>query len=645
MNDRIIVGGSSRFKDQYGRTLILRGVNLGGGAKTPASPAFAPGGAAFFDHRRVTFVGRPFPLEEADEHFSRLRAWGFTFIRWLVTWEAIEHSGPGVYDEAYLDYVQAAAAKAGEYGLRLCIDPHQDAWSRFSGGDGAPGWTLEAVGFDLTRFQETGAAVLPGASGASLPAMIWTTNTTKLAAATMFTLFFGGDDFAPHARVDGEPAGEYLQRRYLAAIGELARRLRGLPAVVGYGVMNEPQAGFIGWADLHEPGGAVKLGASPGPFQAMLLGAGFPREVDVWERRVMGPRLIGRRTLNPNGARAWRDGCDCVWRRNGVWDAAEDGTPRLLRPDHFSRVRGRPVDFSRDYFYPFAVRFARSLRSIDPAAAIFIETDFPHPPPPWRQDDPDRIVYAPHWYDGPVLFRKRYNRFLGYDRRAGRLVFGRRAIRRSYAAQLRRFTEEAAGRLRGAPVIVGEFGIPFDLDGGRAYRTGDWRACLAALDRGFCAVEDALASAALWHYAPDNTNAEGDRWNGEDLSIFSRDQQEDPEDADSGGRALPAAVRPYARAVAGEPLSMSFDFRRRVFRFSFRHDPAVAAPTEIFVPRLHYPRGCRVKVSDGVCEFGPGPGLASYRHTTALAVHSLELAPPGRAPAPPFPPVFRILQV
>jgi hypothetical protein len=31
------------------------------------------------DHASVTFVGRPFPLEEAHEHFCRLRRWGLTF--------------------------------------------------------------------------------------------------------------------------------------------------------------------------------------------------------------------------------------------------------------------------------------------------------------------------------------------------------------------------------------------------------------------------------------------------------------------------------------------------------------------------------------------------------------------------------------
>jgi hypothetical protein len=134
----------------------------------------------------------------------------------------------------------------------------------------------------------------------------------------------------------------------------------------------------------------------------------------------------------------------------------------------------------------------------------------------------------------------------------------------------------------------------------------------------------------LWNYAPDNTNELGDRWNGEDLSIFSRDQQHDPDNIHSGGRAIRAAVRPYPCCTAGEPLLMRFDYRRRRFTFQYRHDPAVQAPTEIFVPALHYPNGCHVEVSDGHYQLDLDQGLLRYWHSPAQEVHTVKIRPRGK---------------
>jgi hypothetical protein len=147
------------------------------------------------------------------------------------------------------------------------------------------------------------------------------------------------------------------------------------------------------------------------------------------------------------------------------------------------------------------------------------------------------------------------------------------------------------------------------------------------MDRTLCALDDALLSGTLWNYTADNRNDRGDLWNGEDLSIFSRDQQRDPGDLNSGGRALEAVVRPYARAVAGEPLRMHFDRRRRVFELAFRHDPRVSAPTEIFVPAYQYPHGYRVTVSDGFFEAIPAQQTLAYRHGAERETHTLRIRP------------------
>jgi hypothetical protein len=130
----------------------------------------------------------------------------------------------------------------------------------------------------------------------------------------------------------------------------------------------------------------------------------------------------------------------------------------------------------------------------------------------------------------------------------------------------------------------------------------------------------------LWNYTADNSNARGDMWNDEDLSIFSRDQQQDAGDIHSGGRALDAVVRPYAMRVAGEPLRMSFDLKKRVFEFEFRHDPDVSEPTEIFVPNFQYPEGYEVVLSDGEYLMIPDQRLL-YTHSSSSIIHKIHIKP------------------
>ncbi len=630
----ILLDGAN-FKDEFGRTLILRGVNLCGSSKVPVNPDGATYRTqGFFDHRPVSFVGRPFPLEEADEHFRRLRAWGLTFVRFLVTWEAIEHAAPGEYDQEYLDYIRAVLRKAGEHGITVFVDPHQDVWSRFSGGDGAPGWTLEAVGFDVPNLSETGAAIVHAVHGDPFPQMVWPSNSSKLAAATMFTLFFAGNHFAPQLKIGGEPVQEYLQRHYIAALRTLAQRVCDLPNVTGYDTFNEPLHGYIGWQRLDQREGVLQTGVTPTPFQSMLLGAGYPQRVDVMERRLFGIHRVARRLINPHGVSAWRDGYGCVWRQHGVWDVDRQDQPVLLAADYFSHANGRAVDFANDYLKPFINRYAAAIRQVHPQALIFVEGEAFHPLPCWGAGDAERIVYAPHWYDAFVLFFKSYSPWMAVDvRDGGRVVFGKKRIRRSFAEQIAQFRQQARECLGNAPVLVGEFGIAFDLNKKHAFRSGDYRQQVDAFDRSLRAMDDARMSFTLWNYTPDNTNLRGDLWNDEDLSIFSRDQQTNPADIYSGGRALQALLRPYPMKIAGEPLEMDFDCRSGVYRFRFRHDPQVSAPTELYLPAYQYPHGCQVSVSDGEAQVDLAEQRLIYHHTRAQAEHTLIIRRAGKQAA------------
>ncbi|HEY4126081.1 MAG TPA: hypothetical protein VGM36_15770, partial [Rhizomicrobium sp.] len=216
---------------------------------------------------------------------------------------------------------------------------------------------------------------------------------------------------------------------------------------------------------------------------------------------------------------------------------------------------------------------------------------------------PARTVNASHWYDIATLGLKRFDpREL---RNAASPEEGRRAVRDRFVSALSHFTgaSETLGP-HGAPTLIGEFGIPFDLNEGEAYgawAAGDhsdapWAQHELAQSLMYDAMDRLMISSTQWNYTASNRNdaAIGDGWNQEDLSIYSIDQEDISRGADSGGRAVKGFSRPYARRIQGEPLSVSFDATTALFELTFNADPAVPAPTEIFVPAIHYPNGAKI---------------------------------------------------
>src|SRR3546814_20569518 len=106
------------------------------------------------------------------------------------------------------------------------VDFHQDVWSRMTGGDGAPGWTFEAVGLDFTKFHEAGAAHVMqykydfarGGRQDRYGTMTWSQNYRYPANASMWKMFFEGRTFAPHFFIEARNVRDSTQALSIAAM-------------------------------------------------------------------------------------------------------------------------------------------------------------------------------------------------------------------------------------------------------------------------------------------------------------------------------------------------------------------------------------------------------------------------------------------
>ncbi|KAJ1618561.1 hypothetical protein T492DRAFT_1091702 [Pavlovales sp. CCMP2436] len=529
-------------------------------------------------------------------------------------------------------YLATLVEKARLFGLAVYIDPHQDVWSRFSGGDGAPGWTFEKVGLDVRAFQETGAALVHqtyAGDKSAFPRMCWPTNLHKLACATMFTLFWAGNAFAPNFEIDGQSAQDYLQGHYTRAMVKVAEAVFHLPNVLGFGTMNEPLPGYIGIRALDKLSGPLKNDLMPTPFEGMALGSGFEVKVgryaiDSLKCLALGMPLSTELT-NSGKRSAWLPGRECVWRQHGVWDVNSlTGLPRLLEPNYFAKK-----DFGLDFYVPFTKAFARDIRTAGHADwLIFVEM----PPAdlglcPFPIFDTEHlgggVVHAPHWYDQLTLFLGKFVKWASFDVQKGSPHFGAGSVSRLRSRQLRELLHQAGTHVGGAPTMIGEVGIPFDMHEREAY--------------------GGLVNNCVVCYAADHTPEWGDGWNREDLSLYSETAarevplESDPHGVHLGGRALAAFVRPYVQAVAGTLVGTPvYDAATRTYELVFRHDPTITEPTLVYVPTaVQYRDGYEVYISDGEYDLEMQPAKAGgfvtvrYKHDPRKQIHTLTVAPKG----------------
>jgi endoglycosylceramidase len=177
--------------DEEGGVLILHGANVDRGAKS--SPYYS----------NIT--------REQALRFSS--DWGLNFVRLLILWAGVEPQ-PGVYDSEYLDMIEERLDWFHEADVHVFLDMHQDVYSEFTCGAGAPLWAVRDDGLDI-----------------DCPAQ-WFLGYFEPGVQRAFDNFWN---------YDGEHSD--LQDHYADMWAAVATRFKDHPAVLAYDIMNEPHPG------------------------------------------------------------------------------------------------------------------------------------------------------------------------------------------------------------------------------------------------------------------------------------------------------------------------------------------------------------------------------------------------------------------
>ncbi|GHV70377.1 hypothetical protein AGMMS49928_17910 [Spirochaetia bacterium] len=236
-----------------------------------------------------------------EEYFRELKARGEDSFRLPLTWEALEGREPGLYNEEYMAILRKFLLEAEKQGISVMMAPDQDHWCRWTGGNGAPAWTLELAGMDIDRLNIAVAE-------------------QKYAAATLFSLFFGGNTYAPGLKAGEDSIQDRLQEGYIAAMRHCFRRLKNCRALKGWGIMGGAKPHFIGYS---APGAYLAPAYRPGAAKVSIFKPGY---TDPWK------------------------GC---------------------QPDHFALFQGRKADFDKDFFQPFAEKYMARMREVNEGIEFF----------------------------------------------------------------------------------------------------------------------------------------------------------------------------------------------------------------------------------------------------------------------------------
>ena len=300
--------------------------------------------------------------QHGPEIFQQFSKWGFNCIRLGIIWDGLEPE-PGKYNEEYLLEIDKRIQWAGENGIYVFLDMHQDLYgSKFS--DGAPEWAT----LDEGQPHYTGA--------------VW--SDSYLISPAVLTAF---DNFWKNA-----PAadGIGLQDHYANLWKHIAQRYATNTTIIGYNIMNEP---FMGTS------------ANKAMPQMLMAYA----QVLVEETGQEPPSV---------------EELTAMW---GAEESRTEALNLIASKERFSKVVDAVYelnsDFEKNQLQPFYQKVADSIREVDKNHILFLEHSYfsntgvasAIEPTKLADGSTDPLVaYAAHGYDLVVDTREVENQ--SYER-------------------------------------------------------------------------------------------------------------------------------------------------------------------------------------------------------------------------------------
>ena len=181
--------------DEEGRTIILRGVNVG-----------QKGGTYLPKHDEASIK-------------ELVKETGINFVRFYIHWRKLEPKAHQ-FDSGYIREVARIAKSFTNAGVYVMIDLHQDVWGEPFSCSGAAAWT--SMGLDRAQTPMT----------KGLP---WQAQYLDRRVYQSFNHFWN-DDSLPGDHMS-------LQQHYAKALGLVAKELADNDMVLGYDMINEPFMG------------------------------------------------------------------------------------------------------------------------------------------------------------------------------------------------------------------------------------------------------------------------------------------------------------------------------------------------------------------------------------------------------------------